>query len=165
MDVAGVMAVAAAPDRTVFYTGIISVLGTLLAAYAVYRASSNATKANEKTSQSEANLKWTQQAMAEATQAKSDAAEARSSAQAAEQAARIAIRQSGEATERAIAAEERLTNVETLSRSLMLWIEKIVTAGHDSSISDSEVRRLINGGPADLAAAQARLRRSYPRDN
>jgi hypothetical protein len=151
-------------SRTIFFTGLISVLGGLLSAYAVYRASANATKTNRESTQSEAQLKWTQQAMSEASQAKSDAQEAKSAAQSAETAARIAVRQAGEATERAIAAEERLTTVESLSRSLMFWIEKIVSAAHDDTIPDQEVRRLINGGPADLSAAQARLRRTYPQD-
>lgn len=165
VDVALVYAAAAAAsDRTIFFTGLISVAATLLSAYAVYRASSNATKVNEKNQTSEAQLKWTQQAMSEATSAKSDAEEAKSAAKAAEAAARIAIRQSGEATERAIAAEERLSNVESLSRSLMRWIEEIVSAAHDDNIPDSEVRRLINGGPADLTTAQRRLRRQRPQD-
>lgn len=157
-------AAATGDSRTIFFTGLLSVLTGLASAYAVYRASSNATRTTREASQSEAQLKWTQQAMSEATQAKSDAEEAKAAAKAAETAARIAIRQAGEATERAIAAEERLNNVESLSRSLMFWIEKIVSAAHDSSIPDSEVRRLINGGPADLSAAQARLRRPYSQD-
>lgn len=158
-------AAAAANDRTIFFTGLISVAASLASAYAVYRASANATKTSDKAQQSDAQLKWTQQAMAEASSAKVDAEEAKSAAKAAESAARIAIRQSGEATERAIAAEERLANVESLSRSLMRWIEEMVSAAHDDNIPDSEVRRLINGGPADLTTARARLRRTRPQDS
>lgn len=152
----------AANDRTIFFTGLLSVIGGLLSAYAVYRASANATKLTRESAQAESQLKWTQQAMSEAAQAKTDAQEAKSAAKAAEAAARIAIRQAGEATERAIDAEERLANVEALSRSLMFWVEKIVSAAHDTSVSDDEVRRLINGGPADLSTARARLRRANP---
>lgn len=153
----------AGSDRTaIVLSGILTLVGVLLSAFAVYRASAAATKVNEKVQLSESQLKWTQQAMSEATSAKADSEQARASAKAAEAAARVAERVSGETMERAIAAEERLASVESISRSLLVWIERIMSAAADDSIPDIEVRRMINNGPADLNRAKVRLRTAYP---
>ena len=74
------LADSASSDHAVIFVGVVSALATILAAWFAYRASKRATNSSEKVQLSDNQLKWTQQAMSEATTAKADALQATAAA-------------------------------------------------------------------------------------
>jgi uncharacterized coiled-coil DUF342 family protein len=117
---------------------LVGILGVFAGIYAT-RASRAATQANREANQ----IKWLQEARAEADATKKELREVRDEAD-------EARGELSDARRDLAAAKRNLTDATDVIEELSRWALKCITWAADPGIDREELRRLINGGPAYL---------------
>lgn len=119
-------------------TLIVAVCGLVAGIYAA-RASMRASRVNQEANQ----IKWVDEARKEAREAKAEAEQVKND---------LATTRSDLAS-----TKRELIEVRDLTEELTRWCMRVVAWSGDETISEAELRRMINGGPAILRAANGDL--------